>query len=207
MKKNKNPMINNLIACVSTDESRPALSGVYLTATHAVTTDGHRMFVTREVPQDARFTGKVINATAYAAGAFAEVENVTFPDFVRIVPTSFTHAVTVKIPSARCKPQEMQLTIDARGQAPRMYLNDTVDKKDAISGVVTLDLALLAPWAGERVCVAFTGSLGAAVVCKSPADLTDLMAAPWFGVVMAMRGGSDISSVQIPTTIATEVAA
>lgn len=196
----KDPQISRLLAHVCADEVRTSLTGVYLDpAGIAVATDGLRLYMTRSVPCDPAFAGKIVDAAAYGVGAYRAVTDVTFPDYRQALPRNYAVCVRYTVPKFVAKlnkRSENAIYIDARDGLV-IQLNNAPEAMrpegkvyPQVSRAVCLDLALLAPYAGDTVFFGISDSHSPVAVVGDPRALVDLTAesVPWGGIVMPFRG-------------------
>jgi hypothetical protein len=164
-----------LAACTSRDSARKNLHNIFFSPVlkAAVTTDGHRLFMSRTVYSD-EFAGKVFDTKALVTERTHLDTEQEYPDVHLIVPgPKFEHAVTFQVPkwfsSLRCKVgnEEGGVTISFVKVVPSLSRDATVavcslkEVPVLTSGyyegianeesAISFDPFLMAPLAGHKV--------------------------------------------------------
>ena len=173
--------MNRLVAFASKDETRESLVNPYRDADGwVIATDGYRMYGTKLLPGTT--TGCLLKS-ALKSGDIVQApgtEGCQFLDWRNVMPKNIAATATLEIPEwvSRLRPAD---------EAPGAFCaNGTLALGRADDASVTVNLALLAPFAGETVLIGFGSNAFMPVIIVAPGANP---AAPlatesqWFAVV------------------------
>lgn len=189
-----------LIACASTDPTRLSMQGVYhdRDLPYCVTTDGHRLHATKNYHRF-ELAGSICETDILRrTGRMIPLDiKSDYPDWKQVIPSWVpTAAVLLTVPSyvpAR-KNVTMPVTIVIPDSlfnegAPILVMGPACGHLADVPSV-TLNLALLQPYAGSTVKVWFKDATSPICVTDVSADIStmrELFTLDWFSIVMPMR--------------------
>lgn len=196
-KKHSIPCLDRLLECASRDETRYHLQAVYLDGEKncAVSTDGHRMYVSyeffsKEILKGApgvAYRADVLKSTCeYVPVTDGDGKPAKYPHWTSLVPwqKKWSYVAKISVPKwiDKIKREQAYVTLD-----PQTGTTSIIGVPTEKKGHVNFNAGYLAPFASETVLIAWSNENEPFVVVPEDGDPFKLEKCKWFCVVMPAR--------------------
>lgn len=179
-----NPDFKRLCLFAGSDPTRIALTSIHMNKEleKTVSCDGVRLFACQSFYNEKR-AGKTYEIDAFAAGEYYVEKQVDYPDISTLIPKKLEHSVTTEIPAWLTNFKNKKNTIPASPGKPGEWitLSNQSNEQYYLEKSIIIDLAFLAPLAGQSVKFAYHNSKSPCLI--EPVDSADA----WFAVIMPRR--------------------